>query len=681
MKRRWARRLTGLLQVYRHVDLDNSRRDRRLWRGPFDVFDGFSLAFIGLIALVLVARADGLDPFVSDTWYHLATAKQVAERGEIPDWMDWDYQPVGRPNVYPPLIHVLVAGLSKVTGDVLTAGRAFAVLFLPASFLSCWFAARWIFDSRTALVAVLVLSLDALHAFIEMLYIPSCFTNILGPLLLITILTRRTLASIVLLTLLGYSHLGVPYLAAFGLVLFALKYPRYRGEVALVCITAFLFASPWLYKAWSQRAWLSAGIPGGFMMLHSLNLVLIGCGLWGIRNLKKHRAQEAIVRWALIGMVPLLLSYGGRYTMHSAPLWAISAATVLVRLLPAGATWKRAAALVAATLLPTPALMPLTTTHAMIMMGISGRPMMGGDETKGEALFQDSYDAIAWVEEHTEPGEIVHVNKEWIADMIPLLSDRRSDWGCWWECSREIGKLQNRAYRDNGDRRVFVCIRPKSDTGSILGPTERMPHVDEAEEIGRFVVGVRWTRLFEPLKQVDGFGEGTEVKWEVGGEGTGGQAWVTETPSSSWLSWHIPAGATEAELGWPVSAAEAGGIALTMRTSAPLEGLKLGLTEEDGSRFAWDIAVPSVAEALPVTAYGPPLERPLWQRVRVAFDWLTPVGGTEDDGEGEARQLDLGQVRSMWLSVPPMAEHAVQVDIDEVMLMRVAVVPDEEEEP
>ncbi|MBM3499276.1 MAG: hypothetical protein FJX74_11470, partial [Armatimonadetes bacterium] len=416
MQTRWRRRLLGLFTTYRWVDLDNSRADRRWWREPFGVFDGFAVGFIAAVALALLVRNGGLEPFVSDTWYHLAIAKQINVQDALPSWVDWDYAPVGRPHLYPPLIHVLLAGLARLTGSVLIAGRILAVLFLPASYLSCWFVARWIFGPRNALVGVLLLSLDVGHAVVELLYIPSCVVNILAPPLIITLLTRRTWASIVLLTLMLYAHIAIPYLVVLGLGLFGLKYPRYRGEVLKVIGVALLWASPWAVRTFMEREWvagaaMNAGLPMGLLQrilsLQMFNLVLIGCGLWGIFRLRKSRAQEAIVRWMLLGMLPLLFSYGGRFTMHSAPFWAISASTVLVRLLPAWATWRRAAALTAATLLPSPALLPLTTTHAIVMLAVTGKPIMASDREKSEALLPDCDEAMRWVEQHTQPGDVV----------------------------------------------------------------------------------------------------------------------------------------------------------------------------------------------------------------------------------------------------------------------------------
>lgn len=684
MQTRWKRRLLGPLATYKWVDLDNSRGERRLWREPFTLFDGFALGFVGFIALVLLIRNNGLQPFVSDTWYHLAIAKQISLRGALPAWVDWDYAPVGRPHLYPPLIHVLLAGLAQLTGSLLVAGRVLAVVFLPASFLSCWFAARWVFGPRAALAAVLLLSLDVGHALVELLYIPSCVVNLLSPLLIVTVLTRRTWPSIVLLTLMLYAHIAIPYLTVLGLWLFAWKYPCYRGEVVKVTGVAVLWASPWLARALLEREWVAGAAMGGglpmgllkrILSLQMFNLVLIGCGLWGLFRLRKSRAQEAIIRWMLLGMLPLLFSYGGRFTMHSAPLWALSASTVIVGLLPAWATWRRAAALTAATLLPSPALMPLTAVHAMVMLLVKGRPLMADDKKKTEALLPDCYEAVRWVEARTPPRGLVHTNKEWIGDMIPLLSDRRSDFGCWWECSREIGKLQNRYYRDDGRRAVFLCIRPDTDVGSILGPTPGLPHVDRYENLGRFRVAVRDARAFTLRDTLDAFADGQPLQWQAAADDAVSTLSprtdpprLTGLPSSRYLSWVI-GGRGTARIERPVALGEAQGIALNVRSSAPLGDVKVGLEEADGSRYECPVAFPCIAEGVPPDA----ADRALWLRVRVAAEWLAAAKDSPD----ENARLDLQQVRSLYVDAGNRPRDRVRIDLDDLQLMDVRVLREE----
>ena len=686
MRPRWQRRLLGFFAAYPHVDLDNSGGDRRLWRGPFDRFDALSLGFVAAVFLILVFRVHGLRPFISDTWYHLAVAKQIAAQGSVPAWCTWDYAPVGRPQLYPPLIHALIAGLSRLTGSVISAGQVLAVLFLPASYLSCWFAARWLFDSRAAFAALVVLSLDVGHAIVELIYIPSCFVNVLAPILLITFLTRRTWASIILLSLMLYAHLGIPYLVAGGLVIFALKYPRYRGEALTVVGVALLWAVPWLVRVWLYRDWIGGvthnlGLPMGLgqrlVSLQLFNLVLIGCGLWGICTLRKGRAQEAFVRWMLIGMLPLLFSYGGRYTMHAAPFFALSASTVIVKLLPAGADWKRAVALLAATLLPTPSLMPLTTTHILIMLAATGRPPMAEDKRqKTEAYEADCDQVAAWLKAHTSPEEVIGANKEWVGDMIPLLADRRSDFGAWWECSREVGRLQNRYLRDDGRRLVFVGIKPQSDVGSILGPTELMPSVDEKLDFSRLQIGVRHARAYTPRAVLDDFQTG-ESSWVVsssdkrsrlGIEALAAGLPVPQRTPPRFLAWRLKASHDgPPEITRRFSPGTATGLALNIRASAPRGDARLGVTEADGSRYEWPLALPCAPAPLPLEERS--VDQAYWLRVRIPFRLMTLADKTTD-GNGK---LDLDQVTTLWLSAPKSLPREVEVDLDDLELMAVTV--------
>ncbi|MGQ9731364.1 MAG: hypothetical protein ACUVX8_08820 [Candidatus Zipacnadales bacterium] len=681
----WRRRGLGLLQVYRWVDLDNSGRDRRLWRGPLDLFDRFALGLMAVFVLVLVLRADGLQPFISDTYYHLVVAKQIALGGKIPAWGDWDYAPVGRPHLYPPLLHLILAGLARLTGGILSAGQVLAVLFLPASLLTCWYAARWVFDSRTALVALLALSLDCGHAVVELIYIPSCLVNLLVPPLLITVLTRRTWASIVLLTLMLYAHLGIPYLVVLGLVLFALKYPRYRSEVLKVVGVSLLWVSPWMLRTWLHREWIvdvttHGGLPMSvwkrILSLQMFNGVLIGCGLWGLRNLRKSRVQETIVRWMLVGMLPLLFSYGGRFTMHAAPLFALSAGTVLVKLIPARPSWKHAAALTVATLLPAPGLIPLTATHAIVLLALQGRPLMGSDRHKSEAYLEDCDEAIDWIKAHTQPREVVYVNKEWLGDLVPLLTDRRTDFGCWWECSRQIGRIQNRWYRDDGRRAVFLGIRPESDTGSILGPTKALPRLDYQTTSGRFQVGIRYERRFSLRKALENFDSGKATAWRVAGKDpsavsvTASRAVPKRNVAHRYLSWEIPAESHETRLERPVRLGQAAGLAMNVRASAPLGEVRLTLQEHDGSTYQWELALPCVAEPIDPAE----IERALWVRVRVPFDLMTLGEGQSDENE----RLDPDQVVRLGLVGPKKPHRRLRIDIDDIELMDVKVISERE---
>ncbi len=631
--KRLLHRLWWPLAPYPWVDMDNSGIERRLWRGRFDRFDAFALVFMGLVLVVLIANAYHLRPWMSDTWYHLAIAKQIVVQGRIPEWCTWDYAPVGRPLLYPPLLHLITAGLSLVTGNVAVAGQVLAVTFWPISMLTCWYAARWIFNSRVAVLAVLLLSLDFGHAIVQTAYIAGCLVNMLAPLLVVAFVARRVWLSVILLALMLYAHLGFGPAVALGLVLFGLKYSRYRLQALGVVAAAVLLFSPWLYRIIKHQDWLAGvtehgGLPFGMLQkiisLQILNAVLLGCGIWGWRRLRPWRAQEAMLKYLILGYLPILFTYGGRFNMHTAPLWAILGGSALVRLLPEGVGLRRVALLATLTLLPMPGLPPLTGPHMLILLSMPGHGVLGGgDDQRSERYLKDCDQLAAWLQQHTLPNEVIFTNKEWIGDMIPLLADRATDRGAWWETSKPNESVRNRYFRDTRNGGAFVYIRPKSDTPSIFGPCERLPGMDHGMSLGRFDIGIREPRAFQRL--------GPEVGLSAGDGGWRGPGL---TADGSVLTWVIPPGQDDPQITWSHGAGRAGGVEFEARASRTVDDLMVELAESDGSRYVWPLDLPQDAQRL---------AEDQWKQVRIVFAWLTPVPDAKD-GDGRFSPDELASV-------------------------------------
>jgi len=640
--------------------------NRSLSLRPLDRYDKLALVFIAVVALVLLANVQDLVPSMSDTWYHLALAQQVRARGHIPGWADWEYAPVGRPNLYPPLLHLLLAGISLVVGGVMNAGHLCAALFLPAAFLTCWYGARWLLNSRLAFLAVLLLSLDLGHFIIMTAYIAACLVNILLPLLLVAFLARRTWLAIALLTLMYYSHLGLPHLVALGLLLFGLKYRSYWRLALKVVGIAFIWHLPWLAHVLRHIDWLAGvgrnlGLPGGLafkiLALQIVSPVLIA-GLFGLRRLDKTNLGHMLPKYVLIALLPLLVSYGGRYVMHTAPLWAWSGALALERLLPATAGRLRPVGLMLCTLLPFPSVgffggfapIPITTSDALILLCVKGKSLPGGGAEKSEAYGKDCDEVVQWLGKHTAPGEVVYTNKEWVADMIPLLTDRRTDFGAWWECSKQEAKRINRAYRDSRTHAVFVWIKPQADVGSILGPTEGMVGADEYLGKGRLLIGWRQPRRFTGWNtRTEDFERGLEGWQAMTMAGATGRIRHTSDPARAWrgsgaLSWtfKVPPQMLAA-IRKPMLPTDAQALELRLWASQPLDDMVIGFRERGGADYHWPLTIP----------------RPhVWQRIRIVFDWLTP-------GEVTAirRKLRPERMAEMYIARPPQAKAASEVEI------------------
>ncbi|HOP09099.1 MAG TPA: hypothetical protein PLC12_02665, partial [Candidatus Methanofastidiosa archaeon] len=80
------------------------------------------VAFLAFITISFAANLNKFSPNVIDLWYHLAIARKILELGTIPLWDFWEFAPAGRPHLYPPLSHLLIALFSGSPDNVIQGG-------------------------------------------------------------------------------------------------------------------------------------------------------------------------------------------------------------------------------------------------------------------------------------------------------------------------------------------------------------------------------------------------------------------------------------------------------------------------------------------------------------------------------------------------------------------------------
>ncbi len=593
------------------------------WR-ILDRYDKAALLFLALVGVTLLASCPKIVPGMSDTWYHLAVARQVYQRSEIPEWANWEFAPVGRPHLYPPLLHVILALLAvPFRGDFVAVGSLMAAGCLLLSLLTCWLAARRLFGAAVGFLALLLLSMDLANIIILTSYIPSGLVNIMLPLLVLAFLQRRAWVSIALLTAMYYAHLGLPHLVALGLVLFALKYRRYARLTVKVVVVSVILYAPFLARLLLYHDWLShfasqMGLPGGMlgklMSLQILHLIILPAAVLGLWRRDRRNAGHQLPAYLLIGLLPLLFTYGGRYYCHTVPLWVGFAALGLRRLVPALPRARRLVALSLCTFLPLPALThfkhlrvipSFTTTDICLVLALRSEPLEWGE---GERLGTDCRQVAAWLSQHTAPEEIIFVNREWVAGMVTLFTGHPTDFGAWWEVGKPQARREVAAYRASLRGGVFVYIPPKKDTESILGPARKLPGVDEQVRFGRFVVGRRRPRrIVASLEQIPLIRR-RATGWHVTVTRPAEALAVQPGPPGQ-LSWRPVVGkrgrlSLIRELTVPPSAS---GLRFEIRASAGVDQVRLRFRRRKGSSGHWSF----------------PIERPhRWLTKTCVLDWL-----------------------------------------------------------
>jgi len=242
---------------------------------------------LGAFAVLWLARWP-IFPLALDPYYHLLIARQIVDAGGPIAYEWWEHAPVGRPHLYPPVLHLLLALLLKSGLSPVTVIRLASVVLPVALLVSLYLAMRRLAGPGSAL-AVLG---SALTPFAFHLHCAITLASTLGMIellwLLIALEEHRPVAAGSLLVLLGYTHLGLPGMA----LIMVAAYAAVRGAATWKMLAragwGLLLVLPWWAHLLSARPgmqvtarWENAGIE-----IMPVLLAAAAAGLWRCWRLK-----------------------------------------------------------------------------------------------------------------------------------------------------------------------------------------------------------------------------------------------------------------------------------------------------------------------------------------------------------------------------------------------------------
>ncbi|MHC1605510.1 MAG: hypothetical protein ACXQTP_06045 [Candidatus Methanofastidiosia archaeon] len=230
-------------------------------------------------------------------------------------------------------------------------------------------------------------------------------------------------------------------------MLVTVKYPEYKKVFTIMLAASMAFYLPWLVRIITNEGSLSPtighftsikGILGGLLQLQMFNPILIVLGILGYRKMNEDMPQQKIIKIFILGSLPMLIFYGGRYWIHTMPLWAICIGWYVKDFVK---NKKRVMIIAILMIIPsvmvttmrgTPIIPSLTGTDASILMWVN----------EDGFIFDKQYDedcevVASFLEKNLAPDAIVHGKPEWVSDMIVTLTNLRTDGGAWWEVSSE----------------------------------------------------------------------------------------------------------------------------------------------------------------------------------------------------------------------------------------------------
>jgi len=174
-------------------------------------YDLYTTGLIFIAVFFQFLRWD-LFPMFIDIYYHLSVMQGFASSGGYVTSSFWEFAPIGRPHLYPPLIHILMLILFKAGIGKIIIAKIFTFFMYPFTLFSIWLFARKLFNSRVAFLSVL-LAASSFYFYLETSNIIAfSFALALSLICLVTFLKRKILTSGILLGLVFYTHTIIGWL-------------------------------------------------------------------------------------------------------------------------------------------------------------------------------------------------------------------------------------------------------------------------------------------------------------------------------------------------------------------------------------------------------------------------------------------------------------------------------------
>ena len=210
-------------------------------------WDSLSRLIIIGFAVLQVVRWRILPQFM-DIYYHLSTAWGFIQAGGWSGWDFWQYAPVGRVHIYPPLFHIILALFMKMGVDTVILAKLFECI-IPVLFLVViWYFTRKNYRESMAFFAVIACA-GSLSFYLNLInHIPATLAMIFGILSLDQLFQKRSLRAGILLALAFYTHIGISWFFILAVILYGLFDREHKRTVSGVVVYALLLSLPVIIK-------------------------------------------------------------------------------------------------------------------------------------------------------------------------------------------------------------------------------------------------------------------------------------------------------------------------------------------------------------------------------------------------------------------------------------------------
>lgn len=207
----------------------------------------YSKLIILIYSLLQILRWPIFPQFM-DMYYHILTAWGFIQAGGYSGWDFWQYAPLGRVHIYPPVFHIILAFLIKLGISKIILAKFFETI-MPIVFLIILrhFLIKN-YSERLAFFTLLTLS-SSFSFYLSLINnIPATLAISLGLLAFGQLFQKKLLRSTLLLVICFYTHIGVSWFFIVSIILYGLFNQEYKKTSLIVSISVFILSFPIIVK-------------------------------------------------------------------------------------------------------------------------------------------------------------------------------------------------------------------------------------------------------------------------------------------------------------------------------------------------------------------------------------------------------------------------------------------------
>ncbi|MCM8823365.1 MAG: hypothetical protein NC822_01670 [Candidatus Omnitrophica bacterium] len=280
--------------------MENQKEDR--------IYNILSFILLTLVTIFSIVRFPYLPQFI-DGYYHLSCANGFIKSGGWVGIAWWDFAPLGRPHLYPPLYHFIIVFLKTIGVEGLTAIRLTEISIVPLFFFSLWY----IFKKEISIVFAFFFLLISTSFF-------SFYTSVSANLpasiaLILSIFSgyflkkKKIVSSILFLVLAFYTHAAIPWITLISLIFIACLSKDYGKSSLKVILVSLCLASFLLFHQIRYFNYINLSILKEVMFSHFSIFILVSGIISFFLNFKREDFFRLFFMGLILGSIIVFFKY------------------------------------------------------------------------------------------------------------------------------------------------------------------------------------------------------------------------------------------------------------------------------------------------------------------------------------------------------------------------------------